>query len=118
MARKLVLLTYNIKPGSRLEEYEEYTRNVDYRAFRQNPGIQDYANYVVRDTVRGEGEWFRHLDLMFVDDHRAFDADGKLHFGDPTILEHAQNWRERWGTDPETGWTTPVNISYADEIHG
>ena len=118
MARKLVLLTYNIKPGSRLEEYEEYTRSVDYPAFRQNDRIQDYANYVVRPTVRGEEERFRHFDLMFVDDLDAFDAGGRLHYGDPVILEHAQRWRERWGVDPATGWKADISISYADEIHG
>jgi hypothetical protein len=118
MARKLVLLTYDIKPGSRLEEYEEYTRSVDYPVFRQNDRIQDYANYVVRDTVRGEAERFRHFDLMFVDSLDAFHADGKLHFGDPKILEHAKRWREKWGMDPSTGWNANVTISYADEIHG
>lgn len=118
MARKLVLLTYNIRPGSDLDEYEEYTRTVDYPKFRQNPRIQEYANFVVRDTARGDGEWFRHFDLMFVDDLDAFHADGKLHFGDPVILDHARSWRERWGGDPAPGRTSSITISYADEIHG
>lgn len=117
MARKLVLLTYNIKPGADLKEYEEFTRNIDYRRFRQNPGIQEYANFVVRQHARGE-EWFKHFDLMFVDDFENFHADGKLHFGDPVILEHAAEWRSRWGRDEATGWRTPVNITYADEIWG
>ncbi|WP_062358022.1 hypothetical protein [Herbidospora yilanensis] len=117
MARKLVLLTYNIRPGSDLAEYADFTRSVDYPAFRQNPGIQDYANFVVRENVRGE-EWFRHFDLMFVDDLDAFHADGRLHFGDPVILDHAARWRARWGADESTGWRTNVNITYADEIGG
>ncbi|TQM73502.1 hypothetical protein [Thermopolyspora flexuosa] len=117
MARKLVLLTYNIKPGVDLKEYEEFTRTVDYPVFRQNPGIQSYANFVVRRNVRGE-EWFKHFDLLFVDDFEAFHADGRLHFGDPVILEHAAEWRRRWGRDEATGWRTPVNILYADEIWG
>ncbi|MEU3168423.1 hypothetical protein [Streptosporangium sp. NPDC006930] len=115
MARKLVLLTYDIRPGSDLNEYIEFTRSVDYPAFRQNPRIQDYANYVVKRNVRGE-ESFRHFDLMFVDDLDAFHADGKLHFGDPVILDHAARWRAKWGQDEATGWRANVNISYADEI--
>ena len=118
MARKLVMLTYNIKPGSDLEEYKQFTRSVDYPAFRQNDHIHDYANYIIRDTVRGEAPSFKHFDLMYVDDLDGFHADGKLHFGDAVILEHAQRWRERWGIDPETGWNANVTISYADEIHG
>ncbi|GGO72286.1 hypothetical protein [Nonomuraea cavernae] len=117
MARKLVLLTYNLKPGTDLAEYEDYTRNVDYRAFRQNPRIQDYANFVISRNVRGE-EWFKHFDLMYVDDHDAYHADGKLHYGDPVILNHAAEWRDRWAKDDASGWRGQVNISYADEIWG
>ena len=117
MARKLVLLTYNIKPGVPLDEYAQYTRTVDYPIFRQNPGIQNYANYVVRQNARGE-EWFKHFDLMFVDDLDAFHAGGQLHHGDPRVLEHAAGWRAKWGQDLETGWRTDVNITYADEIWG
>jgi len=117
MARKLVLLTYDIKPGSDLEEYAQYIRDVDYRKFRQNDGILDYANFVIRKNVRGE-EWFKHFDLMFVDDLDAFHAEGKLHHGDPAVLDHAAGWRAKWGSDPETGWRTDVNITYADEIWG
>ena len=117
MARKLALITYNVKPGVPLEEYAEYTRTVDYPIFRQNPGVTNYANYVVTRTARGE-EWFKHFDLMFVDDLDAFHAGGQLHFGDPLILEHAKRWREKWGADASTGWNANVTISYADEIHG
>lgn len=116
MSRKLVMLTYNIKPGSSLEEYQAYTREVDYPHFRQNPGIVDYANFVVKREARGDGEWFQHFDLMFVDDLDAFHADGALHFGDQEILGHARRWREKWGRDEATGWVTPVNIRYAEEI--
>ena len=117
MARKLVLLTYNTKPGVPLEEYEEYTRSVDYPIFRAHPGVLDYSNYVVRRNARGE-EWFKHFDLMFVEDLDAFHAGGALHHGDPTVLAHAAGWRARWGADPATGWRTDVNITYADEIQG
>ncbi len=117
MARKLVLLTYDIKPGSDLEEYAQYIRDVDYRKFRQNDGILDYANFVIRKNVRGE-EWFKHFDLMYVDDLDAYHADGKLHYGDPVILEHAAQWRDKWSRDESTGWQGKVNISYADEIWG
>lgn len=117
MARKLVLLTYNVKPGVPLDEYAEYTRTVDYPIFRANPRIQSYSNFVVRGNGRGE-EWFKHFDLMFVDDLDDFHADGQLHFGRPEVLEHAANWRAKWGQDPATGWRTDVNITYADEIWG
>lgn len=118
MARKLVMLTYNVRPGVPREEYEEFTRTVDYPIFRQNPHIMEYSNYIVAGQGRGEGEWFQHFDLMFVDDLEGFDAGGKLHFGDAVILEHAQKWRDRWGKDPETGWRSDVNITYANEIWG
>ncbi len=118
MARELVLLTYNVRPGVPAEEYAEFTRTVDYPVFRQNSRIQEYSNYVVTGRGRGQGEWFRHFDLMFVDDLDAFDAQGRLHFGDAVILDHAQKWRDRWGSDPETGWHSDVNITYAREIWG
>ena len=117
MARKLVLLTYNIKAGSDLEEYAEYTRSVDYPVFRRHPQIHNYTNYVVKKNVRGE-EWFKHFDVMYVDDLEAFDADGKLHFNDPTILEHAQAWRERWGAGPGPDSQPQVKITLAEEIWG
>ncbi|MBM9466470.1 hypothetical protein [Nakamurella leprariae] len=116
MSRKLVLLTYNIKPGVPLEEYVEYTREVDYPVFHQNPNIEQYSNFVIKRQGRGGGEWFKHFDLMFVNDLDAFDAGGKLHFGDQLILDHAARWREKWGQDPATGWRTDVNINYAEEI--
>lgn len=117
MARKLVLITYNIKPGVPLEEYAAYTRSVDYPIFRQNPGVTNYTNYVVKQNARGE-EWFKHMDLMYVDDLDAFNADGQLHFGDPTILQHAKAWREKWGVDGTTGGPPKVNVTLAEEIWG
>jgi hypothetical protein len=117
MARKLVLLTYNIDFGADLAEYGDYTRAVDYPKFRQNPHIHGYSNFVVRHNARGK-EWFKHFDLMFVDDLDAYHSDGRLHFGDPVILEHAKNWRERWGRDRQTGEPVNINITYADEIWG
>lgn len=117
MARKLVLLTYNVKPGVDLTEYEEYTRSVDYPKFRQNPHILEYSNYVVRRNARGT-EWFKHFDLMFVDDLDAFHAGGQLHFGDPIILDHAAQWRQRWGTANASESPVDIKITYADEIWG
>lgn len=115
MARKLVLLTYNIKPGADLTEYEEYTRSVDYPKFRQNPHILEYSNYVVRENARGT-EWFRHFDLMFVDSFDSFHAGGQLHFGDAVILDHAEQWRDRWSRKDEKGYPSDIKITYADEI--
>ncbi|WP_293783439.1 hypothetical protein [uncultured Aeromicrobium sp.] len=115
MSRNLVLITYNVKPGVSLEEYAEYTRSVDYPVFRQNPGVVDYSNYVVRDFARGE-EWFKHFDLMYVDDLDAFYADGKLHFGDERILEHAARWRDTWGVGPDATTGAKVNITLAEQI--
>lgn len=117
MARKLVLLTYNLKRGADLTEYEEYTRSVDYPKFRQNPHILEYSNYVVQHNARGT-EWFKHFDLMFVDDLDAFHADGKLHFRDAVILEHAAQWRQQWGRDDASGHPVDIKITYADEIWG
>lgn len=115
MDRKLVLITYNVRADVPLEEYKEYTRTVDYPSFRQNPAIKDYTNFVVTRNARGE-EWFKHFDLMYVDDLDHFYADGKLHFGDPTILEHAARWRERWGVAADGGPGATVNITLAEEI--
>lgn len=117
MARKLVLLTYNIKPGADLAEYEEYTRSVDYPKFRQNPHILEYSNYIVRQNVRG-AEWFKHFDLLFVDDLDSFHAEGRLHFGDPVILDHAAQWRMRWGRDNASTQSGDIKITYADEVWG
>ncbi|WP_340539136.1 hypothetical protein [Nocardioides sp. GXZ039] len=117
MARKLVLLTYNIKPGSDLEEYREFTRTIDYGKFRQNDRIQEYTNFVVTKNVQGQ-EWFKHFDLLYVDDFEAFDAGGKRFFGDPIIHEHAQNWVDRWGIDDPQEWAKNFNVSYCDEIWG
>lgn len=114
MARTLVLLTYNLKPGSDLEEYKEFTRTIDYKAFRQHPRIQEYTNFVVTKSVQGE-EWFQHFDLLYVD---AFDADGNGFFNDPIILAHAQVWVDRWGSDDPNDWDKNFNISYCDEIWG
>lgn len=117
MARKLVLLTYNIDSAADLEEYSNYTRTVDYPTFRRNPRIQGYSNFVVRQNARGK-EWFKHFDLMFVDDLDAFHADGSLHFGDPAILDHARRWRDRWGRESGSGEPVTINVTYADEIWG
>ena len=117
MARKLVLLTYNLKPGSDLEEYQEFTRSIDYAKFRQNPRILEYTNFIVTRSVQGQ-EWFQHFDLIYVDDFDAFDADGKRFFNDPVILEHAQNWLDRWGSDDPDEWEKNFNISYCEEIWG
>ena len=117
MARKLVLLTYNLKPNADLTEYADYIRSVDYPKFRQNPHILEYSNFVVRQNARGT-EWFKHFDLMVVDDLDGFHAGGQLHFGDPMILDHAAQWRQRWGTDNSSENPANIKITYADEIWG
>lgn len=117
MARKLVLLTYNIKAGSDLAEYEEFTRSIDYKAFRQNPHILEYTNFVIKRNVQGE-EWFRHFDLLYVDSLEDFHAGGQLFFGDPVILAHAQRWLDTWAMDDPEAWEKNFAVSYAEEIWG
>lgn len=115
MEKKLVLITYNVRPGVSEKEYSDFTKEVDYPIFRQNPNILDYRNFIVRREGRGK-EWFQRFDLMYVNDLDRFYADGALHFGDQTILEHAQRWREIWGHPLDAGSDATVNITLAEEI--
>lgn len=53
---------------------------------------------------------------MFVEDLDSFYADGRLHFGDAAILERAKGWHEKWGADPNAGWSSDVNTTCAEEV--
>jgi hypothetical protein len=116
MPRKLVLLTYDIRPDADPEEYAEDTRSVDYRVFRTRPSVLEYSNfYIVKNHV-GE-QRFSRFDLMYVTSFDDFEQDV---FGDPKVAAHADRWIEKWGVAGREGGHTDRNyqVAYAEEIWG
>jgi hypothetical protein len=116
MPRKLVMLTYDIRPDADPEEYHHDTRTVDYPTFRERPSVLEYSNFVVVKNHIGE-QSFKRFDLMFVDDFDHFASDV---FGDPKVGKHADRWLEKWSVNgPEAGHTDRnYQVCFAEELWG
>lgn len=117
MARKLVVLTYDIRPDADPEEYARDTRDVDYPRFRKRPSVLEYSNFHIVENHVGELP-FTRFDLMFVDD---FDSFSREVFGDPEVAAHTDRWLEKWSVHgPEAGHTDGRNyqVAFAEEIWG
>ena len=116
MARKLALLTYDIRPGADPEEYAKDTREVDYPTFRERPSVLEYSNFVIVKNHIGK-QTFTRFDLMFVDDFDKFQedvwTDGKVH-------RHTNRWLEKWSVGgPEAGHTERnYQVAFAEELWG
>jgi hypothetical protein len=117
MPRKLVVLTYDIRPDADPEEYAKDTREVDYPTFRQRPSVLEYSNFVIVKNHVGK-QSFTRFDLMFVDEFENFERDV---LGDPKVKAHADRWLEKWSVHgPEAGHTDGRNyqVAFAEEIAG
>lgn len=117
MARKLVVLNYNLKPDVDLAAYDDYIRSKDYPAFRARPCIQEYNIYSFVKTPQGKPA-FSHFDLMFVED---FDDFARDVLGDPAVARHADDWITRWGIhggDEPHDSGRNYQVFFAEEIWG
>ena len=116
MARKLALLTYDIRPGADPEEYAKDTREVDYPTFRERPSVLEYSNFVIVKNHIGK-QTFTRFDLMFVTDFADFERDV---WGDPKVHAHTNRWLEKWSVNgPEAGHTeSNYQVAFAEELYG
>jgi hypothetical protein len=116
MSRKLILLTYDIRPDADPEEYARDTREIDYPTFRERPSVLEYSNFVIVKNHLGE-QSFQRFDLMFVDD---FEHARKDVWEDPKVRRHTDRWLEKWSVNgPDAGHTEGNwKSAWAEEIAG
>jgi hypothetical protein len=114
--RKLVMLTYDIRPDADPEEYAKDTREVDYPVFRERPSVLEYSGfYIVKNHIGKQP--FTRFDLMFVTSFEDFEKDV---FGDPKVKAHADRWLEKWSVKGPAAGHTEENyqVCFAEEIWG
>ncbi|MEM9516934.1 MAG: hypothetical protein AAGA42_18955 [Actinomycetota bacterium] len=104
MSKRLLLLTYNLRRGADLAEYDNFMRDVDYPVFRARPEVRSYHGYHIVGDGQGD-PGFRHFDLLEVDDF----ADADKIFGHPDVAAHAGSWVERWS---EHGPDAPPEMNF------
>lgn len=93
-----ILLTYDVRPGTDLEEYERWLREVDNPFFNSQPGIKKYVNWKVEDNkVNDTG--FPYFDLFILEEGETYESI----FNSPEIDRFSRNWDKLWGRDPEGG---------------
>jgi hypothetical protein len=116
MARKLALLTYDIRSDADPEEYARDTREVDYPTFRERPSVLEYSNFVIVKNHIGK-QSFTRFDLMFVDDFDNFQKDV---WGEEKVRRHTDRWLEKWSVNgPEAGHTERnYQVAFAEELWG
>jgi hypothetical protein len=116
MSRKLILLTYDIRPDADIEEYAHDTRTVDYPTFRERPSVLEYSNFLIVKEDKGK-QTFSRFDLMFVDDFERAKQDV---WEDPKVKKHTDRWLEKWSVNGLAAGHTAENWqrAFAEEIWG
>jgi hypothetical protein len=96
-ARFALLLTYTPRAGTNLDDYHEWLRQVDNPFFNGRPAVRRYENWRVVEPKLGVAS-FTHFDLLELHGSDGFEAV----FGDPVIVDFAENWVRLWGqqSDP------------------
>lgn len=110
--KRLILLTYNLKPGADEAAYADFMRDVDYPVFRQSDKVVDYRAFRVVTEAQAE-RGFQYFDLLEVDEF----ADLDEIFADPAISAHAVKWIERWSEHgPDAAPDQNFGIAMCEEI--
>jgi hypothetical protein len=115
MARKMVLLTWRIRPGSNIEEFEDWMRSAEFPTFRKQPEVLNHTGWRVVESINGE-EYFTHFELLEVASREDYD---KL-MSREEVLVHAGGWMEKYsfaGPDAED-MTQNWHSTYVEEIWG
>jgi hypothetical protein len=110
--KKVVLLSYNLRPGTDIAAFEAFMRERDYPVFRNHPLVKAYTSYRIPQLVQGSVT-FTHFDLLEVADF----ADFAAIFGDSAVQAHAGEWLSRWSehgldADPSKNFT----VAFCEEI--
>ena len=112
MPKRLVLLTYNLRSGTTLADYDEFMRAVDYPVFRARPEVRSYDAYRIAQQAQGD-LGFSHFDLLEVDEFGDLDKV----FGHPEVSEHAASWVDRWSLHgPDAAPEQNFGVSLGDRI--
>lgn len=93
---KTLLLTYTPRPGTDLDVYHAWLREIDNPFFNGRPVVRRYVNYRVVAAVLG-GESFTHFDLLEI----AGEGGAEAVFGDAEIDRFARDWVRKWGIEPD-----------------
>jgi hypothetical protein len=94
--RVALLLTYTPREGTNLAEYHDWLRRVDNPFFNGRPAVRRYENWRVVESKLGVAS-FTHFDLLEIEGAGGFEAV----FGDPVIVDFAENWVRLWGKVPD-----------------
>lgn len=112
MARKLILLTYDLKPGSDPDEYRAFMREKDYPVFRRQPQTNAYTAFRVEQDVQRTMP-FRYFDLLEVDAFGEMDAL----FAQPEVADHAAGWMRDWSAaGPDAAPEANFGITFCEEV--
>lgn len=113
MARKMVLLTWSLRPGADVEEFENWMRSDEYPTFRRQPEVLSHTGWRIVESINGQ-ERFTHYELLEVASREDYD---KL-MSREDVLTHAGGWVEKYSFHGPDGGTDNWTSSYAEEIWG
>jgi len=91
----MFFLPYVPRSDSDARGYDGWIREIDNPFFNGVDGISLYANWKVKNVLKGELD-FTHVDFMYVDP-----AKEDAIWSNPTVAEFASGWTEKWGRDPQ-----------------